>query len=92
LDAVWRTPVRIAIPGHGAPMTREQFNTYRVAYGAFVDCVKTETEAAQCAGVWADGVASLASVGDIAPAREYAEYYVGFLRQNGGRGQTCLSS
>lgn len=91
LDAVWRTPFRIAIPGHGAPMTREQFNTYRVAYGAFVDCVKSEAEAAQCAGVWVDGVASLASVGDIAPAREYAEYYVGFLRENGGTGQTCLS-
>jgi hypothetical protein len=23
-------------------------------------------------------------------ARAYAEYYVGFLRGNGGKGQTCL--
>jgi glyoxylase-like metal-dependent hydrolase (beta-lactamase superfamily II) len=92
LDAVWATPFRIAIPGHGDPMTRAQFNTYRVAYGAFVDCVKSSAEAAHCAGVWADGVASLAGVGDIAPAREYAEYYVGFLRANNGTGQTCLTS
>ena len=27
LDEVWATPFRIAVPGHGAPMTREQFNT-----------------------------------------------------------------
>jgi glyoxylase-like metal-dependent hydrolase (beta-lactamase superfamily II) len=92
LDAVWRTPFRIAIPGHGAPMTRDQFNTYRMAYGAFVDCVKSDAEAAQCVVAWADGVASLGAVGDIAPAREYAEYYVGYLRDNGGKGRTCLSS
>lgn len=89
LDAVWRTPFRIAIPGHGAPMTRQQFSIYRAAYGAFVDCVSTDAEAAQCASTWAEGVASLAAIADLAPAREYAEYYVGFLRQNGGVGQTC---
>jgi glyoxylase-like metal-dependent hydrolase (beta-lactamase superfamily II) len=90
LDAVAQVPWRIAIPGHGEPMTREQFNTYRAAYGAFIDCVNTDAEAAQCAAVWRDGVASLSSIADITDAAEYATYYVGYLRENGGKSPTCL--
>jgi glyoxylase-like metal-dependent hydrolase (beta-lactamase superfamily II) len=91
LDDVWATPFRIAVPGHGAPMNRDQFNAYRVAFGAFVDCTRTEAEPAQCGTVWVDGIAQF--LGDDAArdeARAYAEYYVGFLRGNGGKGQTCL--
>lgn len=91
LDDVWATPFRIAVPGHGAPMNRDQFNAYRAALGAFVDCTRTDAEPAQCGAVWRDGIAQfLADDAARAEALAYGEYYVGFLRRNGGKGQTCL--
>jgi glyoxylase-like metal-dependent hydrolase (beta-lactamase superfamily II) len=90
LDRVSATPFEIAIPGHGAPMTRAHFDAYRATYGAFIDCVSSEADAAQCATVWTDGVAALAAIADLTEAAEYATYYVGFLRENGGAAPTCL--
>jgi glyoxylase-like metal-dependent hydrolase (beta-lactamase superfamily II) len=93
LDEVWAVPFKTAIPGHGKPMSRAQFNAWRGAFNTFMDCVEDESGAAQCAAAWADGVASL--IGDDASARdmalEYAEYYVGMLRENGGRSADCLA-
>lgn len=93
LDAVWATPFRTAIPGHGEPMTRVQFNVYRTAFGAFIDCVNSQTEAAQCASGWATGVAQFLN-GDEAQseAAAYANYYVGFLREGGGAAPDCIRS
>lgn len=92
LDDVWATPFRIAIPGHGEPMTRDQFEAYRGAFNGFVDCVQTDAEAAHCAGVWLERAARFYASDELrAEAREYAEYYVGYLRANGGTGQTCLT-
>lgn len=92
LDEVWARPFRIAIPGHGEPMTREQFAAYRAAFGAFMDCVEGSAEAAQCAAGWQTGVGAL--LGEDARMRrmalEYAGYYVGMLRENGNRSADCL--
>ena len=93
LDEVWATPFETAIPGHGRPMTRAQFDVYRQSFGAFVSCVRSETAPAQCAAGWADGVGSL--IGDD-PARRKAvaanaEYYVGYLRSNGGKAPDCTA-
>jgi glyoxylase-like metal-dependent hydrolase (beta-lactamase superfamily II) len=90
LDEVWATPFTTAMPGHGPPMTRDQFNTYRTAYNAFVDCVRTDREAAQCGAVWADAIAPLipdASHHDAIAAN--AVYYVGMLREHGGKSADC---
>jgi hypothetical protein len=43
LDEVWATPFRLAVPGHGAPMTRDAFDTYRGAFKRFRACVETST-------------------------------------------------
>lgn len=90
LDEVWATPFTTAIPGHGPSLTRDQFNTYRTVYNAFVDCVRSDREPAQCGTVWADGIASLTPD----PSRhdaiaENAVYYVGMLRQHGGKSADC---
>jgi glyoxylase-like metal-dependent hydrolase (beta-lactamase superfamily II) len=91
LDEVWATPFRIAIPGHGEPMNRDQFNAYRTAFNAFMDCVEGDSQVAGCASVWVDGVAQfLADDAARDEAREYAIYYVGYLRDNGGRAPDCL--
>jgi len=93
LDQVWATPFRVAIAGHGEPMTRDQFSVWRAAYGAFIDCVNSTTEAAQCASDWTESIAQLLT-DDRArrAATQMAQYYVGFLRENGGRSPDCLAS
>lgn len=91
LDEVWAVPFKSAIPGHGEPMNRAQFDTYRGAFNAFMDCVAGDAAPAQCASGWQAGVATL--LGDERMRRmalDYAEYYVGMLRANGGKSAECL--
>jgi hypothetical protein len=88
---VWATDFTLAIPGHGAPMTRDQFNVYRLAFDAFVDCVAGQSDKAQCAKAWSDAVLQLMP-GDQrgqSQAEAFAAYYVDFLRQNGGKSPDC---
>ena len=93
LDEVWATPFETAVPGHGRPMTRAQFDAYRQAYGAFVGCVQSSDAAGQCSKAWVDGVASL--IGDDPERRRAiasnADYYVGYLRSNGGKAPDCTA-
>jgi glyoxylase-like metal-dependent hydrolase (beta-lactamase superfamily II) len=91
LDEVWSVPFRTAVPGHGEPMTRAQFDTYRGAFNAYMDCVGSSSEAGQCAAGWATAVAPLIGGGERESrmARGYAEYYVGMLREGGGKSADC---
>lgn len=93
MDEVWATPFQTAIPGHGRPMTRADFDAYRTSLGAFIACARSDAPAASCGTAWADGIGSLLG-GD--PARKNAvasgiEYYVGYLRTNGGKAPDCLA-
>jgi hypothetical protein len=91
LDAVWAVPFRTAIPGHGEPMSRAQFDAYRGAFNRYLNCVEGASEATQCAAIWADGIAGF--TGENEGARKmaigYAEYYVGMLREHGGKSADC---
>ncbi|HWA01241.1 MAG TPA: MBL fold metallo-hydrolase [Caulobacterales bacterium] len=92
LDAVWATPFVIAVPGHGLPMSREEFDAYRQAYNMFIACVRGDAESRVCATVWADAIATFVpdnTTRDAALA--YADYYVGFLREHGGKSAACLA-
>jgi glyoxylase-like metal-dependent hydrolase (beta-lactamase superfamily II) len=90
LDEVWSTPFTIAVPGHGAPMDRAGFDGYRRAFGAFRTCVASERTAAACADDWTRDVGPLlASDDDRKQARDYAAYYVDFLRKGGGASADC---
>lgn len=90
LDEVWATPFRLAVPGHGAPMTRSDFDAYRKAFGAFRACVSTDGTAATCAAGWTRDVGPfLGTDTDRRQATDYATYYVDFLRKNGGASPDC---
>ena len=93
LDDVWATPFTLVIPGHGEPMSRAGFDGYRASFNAFMDCVDGSSEPGQCAAAWADGIATLVGSDDgaLGMARGYAEYYVGMLRENGGKSADCLT-
>jgi len=91
LDDVWATPFETAIPGHGRPMTRAQFDVYRQSFGPFVSCVRSDAPASQCSAGWVNGIASL--IGDDPNRRKAVadnmDYYVGYLRNNGGKAPDC---
>ncbi|HUG03442.1 MAG TPA: hypothetical protein VML92_03310, partial [Steroidobacteraceae bacterium] len=87
LNEVLAGPLERAIPGHGEPMTPKQIGIYRDAFSAFIGCVNTDAVANACATAWADGIASF-TVGDGRKRDSVlrnAEYYVGMLRENGGK-------
>jgi glyoxylase-like metal-dependent hydrolase (beta-lactamase superfamily II) len=92
LDDVWAVPFRLAVPGHGEPMTREQFDAYRTAFGNFRACVASDSAPAACATGWTkDAAAFLTTDADRRQATEFATYYVGMLRKNGGASADCLT-
>lgn len=92
LDAVWATPFRQAIPGHGSPMGRAEFDTYRQAFGRFRTCVASDRAGPSCASGWTEDVgALLGGNADRKQATEYAAYYVEFLRKNEGASPDCRS-
>lgn len=90
LDAVWATPFTLAVPGHGAPMTRAQFDSYRQAFTRFRACVGGSSAPNACADAWTRDVAAfLPSDGEKRAASEYAAYYVDFLRKSSGNSPDC---
>jgi glyoxylase-like metal-dependent hydrolase (beta-lactamase superfamily II) len=93
LDDVWAVPFRVAVPGHGEPMTRAQFDTYRSAFGRFRACAAGDSAPAACAAGWRKDVDSLLTT-DVSrrQATEYATYYVGLLRKNGAASADCTAS
>lgn len=94
LEAVTSVPFETAIPGHGRPMGRAQFETYRSSFGSFLRCVSSDSPAQACASQWAESVEPLLEDGDGDKSRalRMAEYYVDLLRANGGRSEYCGST
>jgi hypothetical protein len=87
---VWDTPFIVAVPGHGEPMTRAEFDRYRRAFGAFRTCVEGDATPDACAAAWTRDVDPLLETdADRRQATAYAAYYVGFLRANGGVSPDC---
>ena len=91
MDAVWATPFDTVIPGHGRPMTRDQFDVYRRGFAPFIDCVRSSAEASQCSAAWVTATSSLIG-GDEARRKAVAanmDYYVDYLRKSGGKAADC---
>ncbi len=91
LAQVAATPFRIAIPGHGAPMTRAQFSLYRQAFSAFIHCADSSHSGTECATDWVSAIRSLlaADPPEEQQAQGTAAYYVDMLRTHGGRSKYC---
>jgi glyoxylase-like metal-dependent hydrolase (beta-lactamase superfamily II) len=94
LQQVAATPFKVAIPGHGGPMTRAQFLLYQAAFEAFIVCSNSGRPQDECATGWADSIRTLLADDSLEwqRAREMAAYYVGMLRANGGRSKFCEST
>ncbi len=92
LGQIEAVPFRIAIPGHGAPMTRSDFGVYRKAFDNLLTCSASARDAKDCADDWATGVQSLLG-GDaysLKQAKGMTAYYVNdVLRTHGGNSAEC---
>jgi glyoxylase-like metal-dependent hydrolase (beta-lactamase superfamily II) len=94
LQQVADTPFELAIPGHGGPLTRAQFQLYQAAFDAFIACASSARPQGECASGWADAIRTLLAddPAEQQRARGMTEYYVEMLRANGGRSKFCAST
>jgi glyoxylase-like metal-dependent hydrolase (beta-lactamase superfamily II) len=67
---------RTLIPGHGAPISRKDFEMYRLAFGRLLECAASDTAKATCTDHWMQDAAPLISVADDRLARSLLDYYV----------------
>lgn len=73
LDAV---PFKTLVPGHGAPMSREDFGTWRRAFGLLLDCASGSAPTAACAAGWVDALGRLLPDRQRKQALGMTGYYV----------------
>ena len=76
LDEVAALPFTKLIPGHGDPMTRADFLTWRKAYNAFVDCGHSSADKKSCVDGWVRDAAKFIDAEHAGYARAAAEYYL----------------
>jgi glyoxylase-like metal-dependent hydrolase (beta-lactamase superfamily II) len=67
----------VLVPGHGEPLDRPAFETYREAFDALLDCGASQRPADECVDGWLRDAASLIPAGDRDLARSLVSYYVG---------------
>lgn len=78
------------IPGHGGPMNRAQFATYRKAFNDFIACAASARSDKECAADWTKAVSRLPGAGPDAQAQSMAGYYVkDVLRAHNGKSAEC---
>lgn len=79
LAAIWRADWDTLIPGHGAPMNRTDFERWRTAYHAFVDCSHSGSPAQTCANGWLEDARGFYAAEEAEQVRQLAIYYFGIL-------------
>jgi glyoxylase-like metal-dependent hydrolase (beta-lactamase superfamily II) len=76
LEWLSETEFKTLIPGHGAPMSRREFMTYRKAFDALLECAAGDAAKSACVDGWLDGAGDLIPDGDRELARSLLDYYM----------------
>ncbi len=76
LDRLARTDFHVLVPGHGAPMTRVDVETYRAAFAALVACGTSTRERRACADGWLKDAAPLLGATDPRFVRSLVDFDV----------------
>lgn len=79
----------LLVPGHGEPMDRQGFATWRTAFNGFLACAASDASADACADGWLDDAAALLHPADAPRSREMLLYYVGLLRDDAHAARYC---
>lgn len=64
LGEIAATDFDTLVPGHGAPMSRAEFLTWRSAFGNLLDCAASDATRAQCIAGWQRDAAAFIPAGD----------------------------
>jgi glyoxylase-like metal-dependent hydrolase (beta-lactamase superfamily II) len=91
LAAVDATPFTILIPGHGAPMTHQDFQTYRKAFDGLIDCAASDAAKTACAERWVSDLGALLPADQAAMARGMSGYYVEAVLRGEPARQACAT-
>jgi glyoxylase-like metal-dependent hydrolase (beta-lactamase superfamily II) len=73
LDAV---DFAVLVPGHGAPLDRAHFGTFRIAFDHLLQCAASGQDAAACKAGWMRDAATLIPAQDVALAGSLLDYYL----------------
>jgi glyoxylase-like metal-dependent hydrolase (beta-lactamase superfamily II) len=76
LAHIAQTDFRTLIPGHGAPMQRTGFETYRRSYGHLVACASSTRDKGACVDGWLADAKPLLADADPRFVRSLLDYYV----------------
>jgi glyoxylase-like metal-dependent hydrolase (beta-lactamase superfamily II) len=71
-----KTPFERLVPGHGAPMRRQQFTAYRQAFSKLLACAGGNASKAECVDGWIGDAAALIDSKDVSYARTLIDYYL----------------
>jgi glyoxylase-like metal-dependent hydrolase (beta-lactamase superfamily II) len=69
-------PFLLLVPGHGRPMTRDGFETYRRGLDHLVECAASDRPEQSCIEGWLDDLGSLVPEGERGFARALLGHYV----------------
>lgn len=76
LDLLARYDFQILVPGHGPPLTRAEFETYRAAFGNLLRRAASDAPAADCIDGWLQDVGPLVPAAEHEFARHLLAYYL----------------
>ncbi|HET9768045.1 MAG TPA: MBL fold metallo-hydrolase [Thermoanaerobaculia bacterium] len=68
---------QLLVPGHGHPLSRDDFATYRKAFDALLACAASTRPASECVDAWFGAGGELFASNDPGNGREMVTYYVG---------------
>lgn len=77
------------VPGHGMPMDRAQFATYRRAFEGLLQCATEDVAPSACSKRWADDAGALLEGQDANLTRGLIEYYVEQRLRGEGATKDC---
>jgi glyoxylase-like metal-dependent hydrolase (beta-lactamase superfamily II) len=70
-------PFERLVPGHGAPMSRAEFNAWRRGFDGLLACAASPVEEETCIAGWTQAMGSLLPAAQAPRARDMLMYYLG---------------
>jgi glyoxylase-like metal-dependent hydrolase (beta-lactamase superfamily II) len=80
LERLQAQPFDLLVPGHGAPLSRLQFDRYRAAFDNLLSCAAGDAGKPACIDAWLRDAQALFPASEIPLARSSLDYYVDVLR------------
>lgn len=76
LGEIAKLPFATLVPGHGAPMTRAQFDTWRRGFDALLDCAASDAPRERCVEGWSRDAAAFFAAEDRPRVARMVGYYL----------------